>query len=84
MDFVDSGHDLIIAGDTNASPLIREVATECGVDFDEVQFFNVTSFISFTFNWFTWYCYIFPTSSSGGLLCSFGLLMDIGPCSNGY
>ncbi|KAJ7967356.1 Dolichyl-diphosphooligosaccharide--protein glycosyltransferase 48 kDa subunit [Quillaja saponaria] len=35
VDFVDSGHDLIIAADTNASDLIREIATECGVDFDE-------------------------------------------------
>lgn len=35
MEFVDSGHDLIIAGDTTASDLFREIATECGVDFDE-------------------------------------------------
>ncbi|XP_018849589.1 dolichyl-diphosphooligosaccharide--protein glycosyltransferase 48 kDa subunit-like isoform X2 [Juglans regia] len=35
LDFVDSGHDLIIAADNNASDLIREIATECGVDFDE-------------------------------------------------
>ncbi|KAK2665268.1 hypothetical protein Ddye_003842 [Dipteronia dyeriana] len=34
-DFVDSGHDLIIAADTNASDLIREISTESGVDFDE-------------------------------------------------
>jgi oligosaccharyltransferase complex subunit beta len=42
LDFVDSGHDLIVAADNNASDLIREIATECGVDFDEViivQFF---------------------------------------------
>ena len=36
LDFVDSGHDLIIAADSNASDLIREIATESGVDFDEV------------------------------------------------
>lgn len=36
LDFVDSGHDLILAADSNASELIREIATECGVDFDEV------------------------------------------------
>lgn len=36
MDFVDSGHDLIVAADSNASDLIREIAVECGVDFDEV------------------------------------------------
>ncbi|KAE8687706.1 Dolichyl-diphosphooligosaccharide--protein glycosyltransferase 48 kDa subunit [Hibiscus syriacus] len=35
INFVDSGHDLIVAADVNASDLIREVATECGVDFDE-------------------------------------------------
>ncbi|XVF01436.1 hypothetical protein REPUB_Repub04eG0089000 [Reevesia pubescens] len=35
INFVDSGHDLIIAADSNASDLIRDVATECGVDFDE-------------------------------------------------
>ncbi|XWS54636.1 hypothetical protein CRYUN_Cryun10bG0105600 [Craigia yunnanensis] len=35
INFVDSGHDLIIAADANASDFIREVATECGVDFDE-------------------------------------------------
>ncbi|GAB2295888.1 Dolichyl-diphosphooligosaccharide--protein glycosyltransferase 48 kDa subunit [Dionaea muscipula] len=35
LDFVDSGHDLIIAADVNASDLIREIATECGVDFDD-------------------------------------------------
>ncbi|CAI9104471.1 OLC1v1003148C2 [Oldenlandia corymbosa var. corymbosa] len=34
-EFVDSGHDLIIAADESASDLIREVAAECGVDFDE-------------------------------------------------
>lgn len=33
--FVDSGHDLILAADSNASDLIREIAIECGVDFDE-------------------------------------------------
>lgn len=35
VDFVDSGHDLIVAADSNASDLIREISTECGVDFDE-------------------------------------------------
>lgn len=37
LDFVDSGHDLILAADASASDLIREIATECGVDFDEVS-----------------------------------------------
>ncbi|XP_024021344.1 dolichyl-diphosphooligosaccharide--protein glycosyltransferase 48 kDa subunit [Morus notabilis] len=35
LDFVDSGRDLIIASDVNASDLVREIAIECGVDFDE-------------------------------------------------
>ncbi|KAI8532943.1 hypothetical protein RHMOL_Rhmol11G0257400 [Rhododendron molle] len=35
VDFVDSGHDLIIAVDNSASERIREIATECGVDFDD-------------------------------------------------
>ncbi|XVE82675.1 hypothetical protein DITRI_Ditri16bG0024900 [Diplodiscus trichospermus] len=35
IDFVDSGHDLIVAADASASDLIKNIATECGVDFDE-------------------------------------------------
>ncbi|KAK6159437.1 hypothetical protein DH2020_006751 [Rehmannia glutinosa] len=35
LEFVDSGHDLILAADASASELIREIAVECGVDFDE-------------------------------------------------
>lgn len=38
VNFVDSGHDLIVAADVNASDLIREVGTECGIDFDEVWY----------------------------------------------
>lgn len=38
LEFVDSGHDLIMAADASASELIREIAVECGVDFDEVKF----------------------------------------------
>lgn len=36
LDFVDAGHDLILAADSSASDLVRGIATECGVDFDEV------------------------------------------------
>lgn len=36
LDFVDSGHDLIMAADIDVSDSIREIAIECGVDFDEV------------------------------------------------
>ncbi|KAF5801310.1 putative dolichyl-diphosphooligosaccharide--protein glycotransferase [Helianthus annuus] len=35
LDFVDSGKDLIVAADASASDLIRSIAAECGVDFDE-------------------------------------------------
>ncbi|KAF3795482.1 Dolichyl-diphosphooligosaccharide--protein glycosyltransferase subunit [Nymphaea thermarum] len=35
LDFVDSCHDLILAADVGASDLIRDIATECGADFDE-------------------------------------------------
>ncbi|CAL5324762.1 unnamed protein product [Camellia sinensis] len=35
LDFVDSGHDLILSADVNASDLNRNIAAECGVDFDE-------------------------------------------------
>ncbi|CAH1421633.1 unnamed protein product [Lactuca virosa] len=37
LDFVDSGKDLIVAADANASDLIRNIAAECGIDFDEDQ-----------------------------------------------
>lgn len=37
LEFVDSGHDLIVAADSSASDLIRDIATECGVDFDEAS-----------------------------------------------
>lgn len=37
LDFVDAGHDLILAADSSASDLIREIATECGLDFDEAS-----------------------------------------------
>ncbi|CAI5943760.1 unnamed protein product [Closterium sp. NIES-65] len=35
LDFVDSGHDLILAADSGASDTIRDIALECGVDLDE-------------------------------------------------
>ncbi|KAK6136805.1 hypothetical protein DH2020_029453 [Rehmannia glutinosa] len=50
LEFVDSGHDLILAADASASELIREIAVECGVDFDEpfsihVSFLSVLPFV---------------------------------------
>ncbi|XVF67392.1 hypothetical protein PTKIN_Ptkin10aG0117100 [Pterospermum kingtungense] len=47
VNFVDSGHDLIIAADANASDLIREVATECGVDFDEDPLAMIIDHVSY-------------------------------------
>lgn len=37
LDFVDSGRNLILAADASASELMRDVAVECGVDFDEAS-----------------------------------------------
>ncbi|CAL9073125.1 unnamed protein product [Musa textilis] len=37
LDFVDAGNDLILAADSSASDLMREIATDCGVDFDEAS-----------------------------------------------
>lgn len=45
LDFVDSGHDLILAADSSASDLIRNIAAECGVDFDEVVLYTIFFFI---------------------------------------
>lgn len=36
LDFVDSGHDLILAAGASASDLVRSIARQCGVNFDEV------------------------------------------------
>ncbi|KAF3786718.1 Dolichyl-diphosphooligosaccharide--protein glycosyltransferase subunit [Nymphaea thermarum] len=36
LDFVDSGHDLILVADVGASDRIRDIAAECGADFDEI------------------------------------------------
>lgn len=49
LDFVDSGHDLILAADANASDLIRNIAAECGVDFDEVGDFFIFLILHFSF-----------------------------------
>jgi hypothetical protein len=39
LEFIDAGHDMILAADSSASDLIRGIATECGVDFDEASSF---------------------------------------------
>jgi len=56
LDFVDSGHDLIIAADSSSSDLIKSLATECGVDFDEVgvEFMMHWMFLSFYFIYFVY------------------------------
>eukprot|EP00897_Mesotaenium_endlicherianum_P009771 jgi/Mesen1/8822/ME000053S08219 len=35
IDFIDTGHDLILAAAPSVSDIIRDIATECGVDLDE-------------------------------------------------
>ncbi|GBG79164.1 hypothetical protein CBR_g28880 [Chara braunii] len=35
LEFIDSGHDLILAADIGVSSVVRDIATECGVEFDE-------------------------------------------------
>ncbi|EFJ17342.1 hypothetical protein SELMODRAFT_114688 [Selaginella moellendorffii] len=35
LDFVDSGHDLILAANSTTSQFIRNLAAECGVEFEE-------------------------------------------------
>lgn len=47
LDFADSGHDVIVAADENASDLIRNIAAECGVDFDEDSSSVVIDHISY-------------------------------------
>ncbi|KAK1292251.1 Dolichyl-diphosphooligosaccharide--protein glycosyltransferase 48 kDa subunit [Acorus calamus] len=47
LDFVDSGHDLILSADETASDLIRDIAIECGIDFDEDQSSVVIDHISY-------------------------------------
>ena len=39
LEFIDAGHDMILAADSSASDLIRGIATECGVEFDEASCF---------------------------------------------
>lgn len=57
LEFVDAGHDLILAVDSSASDLIRGIATDCGADFDEVikiKFFS----ISFCYDFVVLSCFI--------------------------
>jgi oligosaccharyltransferase complex subunit beta len=35
LEFIDSGHNVILVADTELSDLIRELASECGIEFDE-------------------------------------------------
>lgn len=63
LDFVDSGHDLIIAADTNASDLIRQISVECGVDFDEVSVLSLDISVWFKVFYFAVIYLEFPVSS---------------------
>lgn len=33
--FIDSGRNVLVAADTNVTDTIRELANECGLDFDD-------------------------------------------------
>eukprot|EP01121_Diplochlamys_sp_Union-15-3_P003498 TRINITY_DN1339_c0_g1_i3.p1 TRINITY_DN1339_c0_g1~~TRINITY_DN1339_c0_g1_i3.p1 ORF type:complete len:435 (-),score=81.64 TRINITY_DN1339_c0_g1_i3:60-1364(-) len=35
LDFIDDGHNVLLAGDVGVSEVIREIASECGVQFDD-------------------------------------------------
>jgi len=35
LDFIDEGHNVLLAADSTVSDPVREIAMECGVDFDE-------------------------------------------------
>lgn len=37
LEFIDSGHDVVLAAEGGASDVVRDIATECGVDLDEVS-----------------------------------------------
>ncbi|KAK3265076.1 hypothetical protein CYMTET_26221 [Cymbomonas tetramitiformis] len=44
LDFIDSGHDMILATDSRIGEPLKEIATECGVDFDEANTFVLDHF----------------------------------------
>jgi hypothetical protein len=71
LDFVDSGHDLLIAADSSASDLIKSVATECGVDFDEVS-------VEFVIHWLFLSLFLFC------LICLLSLCNVVGSIGSGY
>jgi oligosaccharyltransferase complex subunit beta len=37
LEFIDSGHDVVLAAEGGASDVVRDIATECGVDLDEEE-----------------------------------------------
>lgn len=44
IDFIDEGHNVLIAADSSVSDPIREIAEECGVEFDEEGSFVLDHF----------------------------------------
>ena len=56
LDFVDFGHDLIIVADSSSFNLMKSLAIECEVDFDEVgvEFMMHWMFLSFYFIYFVY------------------------------
>ncbi|MCO5566336.1 hypothetical protein L7F22_020013 [Adiantum nelumboides] len=49
IDFVDSGRDLILAGDVGMSDVIRDIANECGIEFEEEPDAVVLDHFNFVF-----------------------------------
>ncbi len=41
LDFIDEGHNVLVAADSYISDPIREIASECGVEFDEGDSFVI-------------------------------------------
>jgi len=46
LDFIDEGHNVLLAADSSVSDPAREIATECGVEFDEEGSFVLDHFHS--------------------------------------
>ena len=44
LDFIDDGHNVIIGADSSVASTTRDVASECGVEFDEEGTFVIDHF----------------------------------------
>jgi len=50
LDFIDEGHNVLLAADSTVSDPLREIATECGVEFDEEGSYVLDHFHSMSSN----------------------------------